>query len=150
MLLLPTQAFWIYRDRGVIMSRKRIASASLVLLLVAIGSSPHARPAWATSTVDAPVRSDFTATLSGPDGNNHLCLGSEYTWSVSATGGTTPYTYDWEVGGTYTGDHTTSQSYTFSSEGWYRVNVDVYDATTARRTPFVYVYVEDGGSCVLP
>jgi hypothetical protein len=121
----------------------------LILLSLAVGPTSAL---WARTTSNKP-QADFTATLTGPGNSSpgdHVCIGSEYTWSASASGGTSPYTYDFEFAGTYSASHSSTQSYTFSAEGWYRVNVDVYDATAARRTEFVYVYAENGGSCVLP
>ncbi|MEO8560528.1 MAG: hypothetical protein ABI601_00540 [bacterium] len=128
------------------LSYKRLLQASLAVMVSSLGAVGGIAPTLSAAELARGSAYTLNATISGPGTSSpgdHVCIGTEYNWSVSASGGTAPYTYDWEFGGSYIGNYTSAASYTFYSGGWYRVSVDVYDATLGRYTPYVYVFAEN-------
>ncbi|MBX8643895.1 MAG: PKD domain-containing protein [Thermoplasmata archaeon] len=78
-----------------------------------------------SNTIDETVNSDPTVSASAS--TTTADVGYSITFSSSPSGGTSPYTYSWTIGGTQV---STSQdfSYSFSSAGSYTVTVTVTDS----------------------
>jgi hypothetical protein len=95
-------------------------------------------PLTVVASPPPPPQTTLSVSLSGP--STDVCIGVENTWTATASGGSPPYTYNWEVGYDWQPSHYTSMSYTFWSEGYYRVVAEVYDSANYRYAAYVDVH----------
>jgi hypothetical protein len=135
------------------MLRKRLLQASLVLLFGVVADVAKTSPMMAADGVaQGQLPRSFTVTLNYPPGettpHDHLCVGTEYEFTTSTSGGTAPFEYNWEVDTDWLTSHASSLSYTFSSVGWHSVTVEVYDATLFRNAERIYVFLDDSPFCI--
>lgn len=104
----------------------------------------------ALSLRSSTARSDFTMTLSGPGTtsmNDHVCVGQSLDWSVSISGGTSPFSFNWALGPigyeVWSGNSSTWHSTSLYSTGWHRVIIEAYDAQGTRRVESAYLHVDN-------
>ncbi|MBX8642618.1 MAG: PKD domain-containing protein [Thermoplasmata archaeon] len=96
-----------------------------------------------SNTIDETVNSDPTVSASAS--TTTADVGYSITFSASPSGGTSPYTYSWTIGGTQV---STSQdfSYSFSSAGSYTVTVTVTDSLGETYSASVSVTINNNPS----
>jgi len=128
------------------LQKRLLFQASFMLLFGIVADVARTSPVMAAVGVaHGGLARSFTVTLNGPgDGSpgDHVCIGTEYNWTTSISGGTAPFTYNWEIDTDWLSSHGSTLSYTFSSEGWHSVTVEVYDATLSRDAVRHYVFAE--------
>jgi hypothetical protein len=114
-----------------------VGAGSATIYATVYGQNGYSWSDSRVATVTVPP-TPLTASLSGP--NTDVCIGVSNTWSLSASNGTPPYTYNWQVGGDWQSTHSSSMSYTFWSGGYYRVVGEVYDAASGSYPAYVDVH----------
>lgn len=112
--------------------RRRLMLVTTVILLAAIAVVGATRPREAVARTQT-----FTATIGGPDEVevNEACL----FWT-NPTGGTPPYTYSWNAGGTMSSS--SGVTHTATSVGSYSVTLSVWDANNQLATDSKTVQVK--------
>ncbi|TMI54860.1 PKD domain-containing protein [Candidatus Bathyarchaeota archaeon] len=107
------------------------SAGSYTATLTIIDSSvpPQSTTSQQTITVrnPPPLSASFTFTPSSPQ------AGQQITFTGTATGGTSPYSFSWTFGDNSTGTGTTA-SHTYSSAGSYRVALTVQDNSASQQT----------------
>lgn len=108
---------------------RSIIALSIVMLFAGCGGGGGGDDSGTTA---------FTLTLTSPSGNVTINEGEAVTFQVTVSGGTAPYTFQWDFGGGATNSTVEDPGLiTFSSEGSYTVTLTVTDNTGSTRSTSV-------------
>jgi hypothetical protein len=113
-----------------------LPAAGALCLLAACTGTPDAQPLAATPELRATAMDPLDATITGP---NRIPGNGEGTWTVTASGGTWPYSYQWYVDNVAAVGET-GTSFTYGDYGNFVVKAVVTDASSATTSVQRLVY----------